>query len=51
LPTEIEEKVTTVIQVGGMNTLVRPDPTQDEKREWFRSVSLPSIMMMHQAWS
>lgn len=38
---EIESKVATVIQVGGMNTLVRPDPTNDDRRAWFREVSGP----------
>jgi len=38
--TDVEDKVAAVIQVGGMNTLVRPDPTNDQRRAWFREVSL-----------
>jgi hypothetical protein len=31
--------VKAVIQVGGLQSFVRPDPDQDEKRAWFRKVS------------
>ncbi len=36
---DVEGKVNTIIQVGGLHTLVRPDPDQDDKRAWFRKVS------------
>lgn len=41
----VEQKVKGVIQVAGMNTLVRPDPTQDDKREWFRPVSSSACLL------
>lgn len=39
LSIEVEEKVRAVIQVAGINNLVRPDPTDDDKIEWFREAS------------
>lgn len=39
----VEEQVKMVVQVAGMNTLVRPDPRQDERIMWYRQVSLPSV--------
>lgn len=42
LEADVTDRVRAVIQVGGMHSLVKPDPTDDEKTEWFRHVSLVS---------
>lgn len=35
---DVEDQVKIVIQVAGMNTLVRPDPRDEDKILWYRQV-------------
>lgn len=35
---DVQDKVKAVVQVAGLNSLVRIDPKDDEKGEWFRAV-------------
>lgn len=44
---DVEPLVTAVIQVGGINTLVRPDPYDDDKRAWMRKVSTRHLFFDH----
>lgn len=37
--TEVEAKVKAVVQVAGLHSLVRPDPHNESRRDWFRQVS------------
>lgn len=44
---DVEDKVKAVIQVAGMNSLVRIDPKDDTKGTWFRAVSISLIITHH----
>ncbi|KAJ9110177.1 hypothetical protein QFC20_003029 [Naganishia adeliensis] len=43
----VEDQVKMVVQVAGMNTLVRPDPRHDERIMWYRQNSLLYLPQDH----
>lgn len=40
---DVELKVKAVVQVAGLHSLVRPNPSNKEKLSWFKQVSLLHI--------
>ena len=45
---DIERKVKAVIQVAGLHSIVRIDPTNESRRDWFKAVRMTcQILNVH----